>query len=363
MKKLLKIISISSIITIFTIILFITFLKFYFKDETIIALLKPKIEEVTRRKIVIEGATISLFKGIILKNISLKEKDEKTDFIRAKELVISYELFPLLNRKLIITSLHLEKPFIHIVREKNGTFNFSSLLRPDQGPKDGSKEPTSREIQPALLPISITIQKFTVSEGLINFTDQEQEIPNIKGIFDADTEIHIDAKGDIFYKGSIELKADAHLKDLITTIKGQVGIDPQRLTFQSVVGLDKWDFEIKGNVSNYTTVPHIILDLSTDNLNVDELFTKIKAVTSKHKTHTMTVKTPEKVNTPKGPPSIPPIVKDLKAKGTLSFKTLIYKGIKSRDVRIEYQFGKWSTQSKKRHRKILQRFNSLHCRR
>jgi uncharacterized protein involved in outer membrane biogenesis len=60
------------------------------------------------------------------------------NFVSTKAFVLSYELLPLLQKKLIISEIRFDEPAVQILRDKNGQFNFSTLaFLSDSGPALG----------------------------------------------------------------------------------------------------------------------------------------------------------------------------------------------------------------------------------
>ncbi len=72
--------------------------------------------------------TFNLGPAISLDSVVVKEPDSPETFLSVNRLTCRLELIPLLKKKIVIHSLLAEKPDIRIVRNPDGTFNFSDLL-------------------------------------------------------------------------------------------------------------------------------------------------------------------------------------------------------------------------------------------
>jgi len=77
-------------------------LNIYLKSERLKAIIIPEVEEFTNRKVSIDQIDVSLFKGIVVKGISLSEKDGGQEFIRTKEFILNYSLFSILKKRILI---------------------------------------------------------------------------------------------------------------------------------------------------------------------------------------------------------------------------------------------------------------------
>src|SRR4030043_179522 len=137
MKKLLKVAGIVAGILIVLIIGLSIFVKSYLSSDRLKPMILPKAEAMTGRKVFLDEISVSLFKGIVAKGLSVKEKDGQRDFVKVGEFILSYRLMPLLKRELVISKIEITSPFISVKKHKEGRYNFSDLLekRPPASPK------------------------------------------------------------------------------------------------------------------------------------------------------------------------------------------------------------------------------------
>ncbi|MCE5312575.1 MAG: hypothetical protein LLF86_05425, partial [Nitrospiraceae bacterium] len=106
MKKLKVLGIIAAVIVLILAGLTIT-IKSYLKSDKLKALIIPKIEDATGRKANIGEINVSIFKGIVIKEMGIKEQDGKTDFLAAKEFVLDYSLAALLKKQILIKKVEL----------------------------------------------------------------------------------------------------------------------------------------------------------------------------------------------------------------------------------------------------------------
>jgi len=150
MKKPLKVAIVVVGILILLIIGLTLFVKSYLSSDRLKPIILPKVEAATGRKVQLDGINVSLFKGIVAKGLSVKEKDGEKDFLKIGRFVLSYRLIPLLKRQLVISKIEIVSPSFSIKREKGGRYNFSDIM--EKGSQE-PKKPSGHE--PQALPVSI----------------------------------------------------------------------------------------------------------------------------------------------------------------------------------------------------------------
>jgi uncharacterized protein involved in outer membrane biogenesis len=89
-----------------------------------------EVQTALGRKVSYEKGDFSLRSGpaFIFSKIVVKEKDGSSDFITADRLTLKIALLPLLDKKLLIRTLNLEKPAIELSRDPSGMLNIQDLL-------------------------------------------------------------------------------------------------------------------------------------------------------------------------------------------------------------------------------------------
>ncbi|RQW88077.1 MAG: AsmA family protein, partial [Geobacter sp.] len=111
---------------------------------------------------------IGLFSGIALKGVKIYEKDGKGPFVSFAEARLHYQFLPLLSRRVVVDEVVLDTPDITIVRNLDGSFNFTDLLRKEQ-----PEIPTTEKEKP---PFTFAVSKVEVTDGHVRYDDR-------KGIF------------------------------------------------------------------------------------------------------------------------------------------------------------------------------------
>jgi uncharacterized protein YhdP len=131
-------------------------------------LIESRLRVVTRRDVRINRASLRFLGGVGIefKDLVMKDRDGKSDFIRARGLILQMKLLPLLRRQLKWKSLIIEKPSVHLRRSREGTFNFS-------GKRKGLVLEGEREYPHILhLLSSFTGGEIRIRNGSVRFDDE-----------------------------------------------------------------------------------------------------------------------------------------------------------------------------------------------
>ncbi len=124
-----------------------------YKDQIL-----AQVQQTLNRQVLYEKGSFSFRFGpqFIFTHVTVKEKGGAASFISADRLSIRLALLPLLERKLVLHDIQLEKPVITLSRDQAGVFNFSDILEP----KEAKKEE-----------IAVQIRGIRIKKGEITFTD------------------------------------------------------------------------------------------------------------------------------------------------------------------------------------------------
>ena len=105
----------------------VAFIHYYLTEERVKSLVIPQAEAALGRKVAIGDIKIGLLSGITIRDFLVKEADQQQNFVSTRAFVLSYDLLPLLQKKLVISEIRFDEPAIQITRDAKGKFNFSSL--------------------------------------------------------------------------------------------------------------------------------------------------------------------------------------------------------------------------------------------
>jgi AsmA protein len=138
--------------------------KMLVTPEAIRKYVLPRVEKAVHRRVVMADAKIGLFSGIALKGLKVYEKDGTETFVSFKEARMHYQLLPLLSRRVVIDEVVLGTPDIHIVRNADGSFNFSDLLQKEKPEVPVPEEKT---------PFTFAVSRIEVADGRVAYDDRK----------------------------------------------------------------------------------------------------------------------------------------------------------------------------------------------
>ncbi len=98
---------------------------------------------------------------LTLRGFEIKEPRSETTFLSFDELVVNLDIRSLFRRAPVVEEFVLRKPYAHLVRNKDKTYNFSDLLLlMKEEPKDEKKEP-----------VLFSFNNIVVENGSVDFVD------------------------------------------------------------------------------------------------------------------------------------------------------------------------------------------------
>ncbi len=268
-KKLLYAGGIVAALIVVVIIGLTIFVKSYLRSDRLKAIIIPKIEEFTGRKAGIGNIYVSLFKGIDVKDISLMDKEETGEFLKVREFVLDYSLLPLLHKQLVIKKIEVVSPSVALVRNKDGSYNFSDIIEKAKAGKTEAKPAGAGE---GGLPFSVITDKIAVRDATMTFSDGEGVIPPVSLASDIDLKV-VAARG-----AGPEISGKVDVKELTMKVGGReikstgtIGIEKDviALDLSSVVGKDTIHFS--GDIKDYRNAPVVKLNASAKELDLGGL--------------------------------------------------------------------------------------------
>jgi len=200
MKKALKFILISIIILVILVIAAVASVPFWFPINKVKDIVVEQMSIKTGRDIQVKGFQFNILKGMELRDVSISEsKRYKTTkpFIKADLILLKYNLLALLKRTLIVYDFRVVSPYGSIIKEADGTFNFSDMLENlTKGPETEKeklkleKKKAAKEAKKAAkkdkgkkaAPFDIVITSLSIKDGNFQYYDRSGEKPMKIGI-------------------------------------------------------------------------------------------------------------------------------------------------------------------------------------
>lgn len=173
-----------------------------------------QIEDATGRKAEVDTIGLNIFGGLGIQLTDFKLRDDprfsENHFVSASRLIVNVEFFPLLRKQLAVKKVILSNPYISIIKNKNGVYNFESVARsgeeqdPQQEDENGEQ---GKQFSIALVEISngeisyndeqnatsLRLKKVDVSSGNIG-TDKPINIESSLALLSEQQNVHFSAK-------------------------------------------------------------------------------------------------------------------------------------------------------------------------
>ena len=309
------------------------FVRFYFTEDRVRALIIPPAEEALGRKVHIGSIDVGLFTGITVKDFSVKEADGKTDFLSTGEFVLRYNLWPLLQGTVAVSEVRLGEPRVWILRDRQGRFNFETLAFLAEGEeKKAEPGPEAR----TALPLALTVEQVKVDRAQIVVRDATGEIPDTKAR--ADLMVTLDVGRDLAslnYKGNLSFAADLVYGEVKSNISGKSDFDQDRLGYAVDVILDDQKARLSGEVKNYTKVPDIRLDITSEVMDIDRLLALMAGLPAASEAGEK--REVAKVSGQSPGAALP---QGLMASGEVRIGRTLYKGLEVKDFLLQYNLEK-----------------------
>ena len=173
-----------------------------------------KAEDFLKRPVTIGEIHFNLLRGFVVREITVYQKDSPAlPFVQIDEVSLNIFLAPFFSpQAVIIPSVYLKRPFVHLIREGETSWNFSDLLRPP-----GSAPPS---------PFIPLIRKIIVEEGEVIYADETRE----EKFLDLISGINLDARISLNKIVRFALKGAVPRRSSEFEIKGNYALTTQKLS-------------------------------------------------------------------------------------------------------------------------------------
>ncbi|MCA1796506.1 MAG: AsmA family protein [Geobacteraceae bacterium] len=242
MRKVGKIIAFSAIALLLIVAGGAILAKLLLTPERIRAAVVPLAQEHLGREVSLEGIEFSIFSGIVLEGLEIKEANGEDTFVSAERALLRYRLWPLLKLQLEVDEIALIKPHIRVVRHADSSFNFSDLLqaqndtKPPAPPAD--TETSAAQAGAAAAAISIHIANLTLEDGTLQVVDHAVAAPRSHQYELSNFNLNARA---IALRQTFPLKISCSINGAALEGKGQVNL--LKRTLEAEAALTRFDVE------------------------------------------------------------------------------------------------------------------------
>lgn len=164
-QKLLKIAGVSAGIVVALLVGLTILVKLIISPELVKKTVLPKISAAINRQVSLGDVSVSIFSGIRLHDLVVQDREGSEPFVKAGAIRLEYRFWPLLRKRVEIKQIRLESPLVRVVRNADGSFNFSDLLVKKQQPA-APAEPKAKS------PIDLSVSEVAISDGRLIFDDR-----------------------------------------------------------------------------------------------------------------------------------------------------------------------------------------------
>ena len=286
-----KIILIIAVAAICLVIAGIITARILFPPAKIKAMVSVQLEKTLGRQVSIGKAGISLFPmvGFSVSDVSVTNSARpgftKEPFVRFERLLIEVSVASLIKREPEIKKILLKKPQIRIEKDKNGSFNFDDLavMKTDSVTVKKEEKPAGLP----MLPVPISLNLFTIEDGVVVYHDAEAKQDIIIGDLDDRIDFSIDRKlKNITSSGEltctqVSLKTKEltkPLSNLTVTLSHDIGADLVAGTVQVIslkLSLQKIVLAMTGTVSGLNGKPVFDLGITSESIALQDLIREI----------------------------------------------------------------------------------------
>ncbi len=273
MGKVIKILSFAVVVLLFFLVGLMVFVKFYVTEDRIRPVMISQAENALGRKVDMGEIRIGLFEGITIKDLSVKEKDGKSDLSRVNEFVLKYDLAALIEKKLVIREIILKKPYISVIRGRDGQLNVEDIpiLKQPRESQRGEM-PSSEKKEAKGIPLALIIEKISIENGRLKFRDDLGEFPEADTTFNILLRVSSGHETDgIKYSGKGDFKSSLVRGEKDCSITGRVKFSQEKAEYDLDVTSMEQTVHLKGSASGWTTEPRVVLDIYGDGLDLKKL--------------------------------------------------------------------------------------------
>ena len=155
------------LIGFFIFLVLFSIIGFFILPPVVKSILIDKLSQTLHRQVAIQKISINPFNlTASLKGVVIREPSRAQTFVSFDEFYVNAQGFSsLFKRAVILKEVRLVRPYVHISRNEDGTYNFSDLI-----PKGGPKE--TKETKP----LQFSLNNIHIINGSIDFEDRPMKM-------------------------------------------------------------------------------------------------------------------------------------------------------------------------------------------
>lgn len=228
----------------------------------------PQVEAALDRSVDVGSIRLSLWPlGVQVKDVVVRDDPQFSpdDFFRSDSVVVSFRFLPLLQKKVEVSQLLVQRPVMQLIQNSNGQLNTSTLGQGGEKrpPQEGTAPP-----RPERRPIGVAADKVIVKNGRITFVRRVRGgEPMSTSAEELDLTLSDLQLGEI---ASIHLEARLEPQGKRGSLQGKVGplttaLKPETIDLSGTIG--RSDLHLVGGYQQ----GRLLLTASAQQVDLDEL--------------------------------------------------------------------------------------------
>ncbi|MGH7874376.1 MAG: AsmA family protein [Candidatus Binatia bacterium] len=235
----------------------------------------PLVEDTLHRRVDVDEVRLSLLPTPSIKLSKLRVSDSPAfpdhNFFAAQQVQLRLKLWPLLRGRFEITEFVLEKPVLNLLKQSDGTFNYSDIAAkkiPTGERRDAKKRAAAPKTPDSTALPLLVPARMRINDGQLNIITAGRKPVRIDGIalsmqdFSSDRAFPYSASFDYPGLKTISLAGQLDYQEEQGTLK----LKSNRLKIQDLT------LPLEGSVSNLSSAPRVNLSLADDNTDAKAVF-------------------------------------------------------------------------------------------
>ena len=271
-------------------------LKLYFTSDRLKALVIPRVEEATHRKVAINDISLSLFPniGVTVEGLTISAPQEaqfdKREFLTLDELYLDVNIFALAKKRLEINEIILRHPQLYLEVNKDGVANYSqpgeAEVRKPETPKEHPTGPSGEAPKEHTGTMGFLLSDFQIVDGDVQYVDKTADRRILISGYDQKMHARVRSGGeDIFLESQSSIGGLSYGSTKSFLITDLPLTTYQRLTYkqaQDILSLDSVSIGIheialvlKGTVEHLQSKPMLDLSITSTKANLAQLLSLV----------------------------------------------------------------------------------------
>ncbi|HAQ60649.1 TPA: hypothetical protein DCR49_01360, partial [Candidatus Delongbacteria bacterium] len=151
-------------------------LQYFFPSSYLISKIESYMKGKYNLGVKIEQLDFSLLSGIKIEKFKFTDNDVPDSLFSMESFSLKYDLWPLLDKKLVVKTIVLEHPKANIVKDENGKFNFDGIIEKFKS-KEETPPPEAPEPESEGAKFVIDLKNFEINDIDVAYEDRSAENP------------------------------------------------------------------------------------------------------------------------------------------------------------------------------------------